>query len=139
MLVVFWQFLWYNYLEILYIITQLIEKSGDIMRDQFSIIFVFLIIALGSCSLAAMKSRRIIGSSVALLTLCLTPPIIGNLIIIRSESFFSAKIGYYIYFLGMDLLIWSMLKFVTEYCNYKWKKSKLRFVLEFLSLRLLTL
>ena len=30
----------------------------------------------------------------------------------------------------MDLLIWSMLKFVTEYCNYKWKKSKLRFVLE---------
>ena len=100
------------------------------MRDQFSIIFVFLIIALGSCSLAAMKSRRIIGSSVALLTLCLTPPIIGNLIIIRSESFFSAKIGYYIYFLGMDLLIWSMLKFVTEYCNYKWKKSKLRFVLE---------
>ena len=102
------------------------------MRDQFSIIFIFLIIALGSCSAAALKSRRSIGSAVAILTGSLTPPIIGNLIIVRSGTLLPATIGYYIYFLGMDLMIWSMLKFVTEYCNYKWKKNKLKIVLELL-------
>ena len=102
------------------------------MRDQFSIIFVFLIIALGSCSAAALKSKKTIGTSVAIFTAAITPPIIGNLVIIRSGTVVPATIGYYIYFLGMDLMIWSMYKFVTEYCNYKWKGSKLRLVLELL-------
>ncbi len=104
--------------------------SGEIMRDQFSVIFVFLIIALWSCSIAALQSKRTIGSTVALFTAAITPPIIGNLIIVRAGTPLPATIGYYIYFLGMDLMIWSMLKFVMEYCDYKWKKSVLRFILE---------
>ncbi len=100
------------------------------MRDQYSIIFIFLIIALGGCSLAALKSKKAIGSTVSLFMASVTPPIIGNLIIVRSGTELPASIGYYIYFLGMDLMIWSMLKFVVEYCNYKWKKGKLRAVLE---------
>ena len=103
--------------------------SGEIMRDQFSVIFVFLIIALWSCSIAALQSKRTIGSTVALFTAAITPPIIGNLIIVRAGTPLPATIGYYIYFLGMDLMIWSMLKFVMEYCDYKWKKSVLRFIL----------
>ena len=105
-------------------------KSGDLMRDQFSVIFVFLIIALGGCSIAALQSKRTIGSTVAVFTAAITPPIIGNLIIVRAGTSLPATIGYYIYFLGMDLMIWTMLKFVMEYCNYKWKKSVLRCILE---------
>ena len=118
--VAFLQNMCYNCVGILYIFAiRIIVRSGDNMRDQYSIIFIFLIIALGGCSLAALKSKKAIGSTVSLFMASVTPPIIGNLIIVRSGTELPASIGYYIYFLGMDLMIWSMLKFVVEYCNYK--------------------
>ncbi|MDO4863078.1 MAG: EAL domain-containing protein [Ruminococcus sp.] len=102
------------------------------MRDQFSVIFVFLIIALASCSAAAKQSKKTIGSTVSLFMASITPPIIGNLIIIRSGTVVPATIGYYIYFLGMDFMIWSLLKFAVEYCGYKWSTNAGRVIMEIL-------
>ncbi len=61
-----------------------IKSVVKYMRDMFSVIFVAMIIALAVCSIIAYRSRKINSISVALLTGAFIPPVIGNLIIIRS-------------------------------------------------------
>ena len=56
------------------------------MRTTFAIIFMILIVALGVCVYLSKRSRKAIGTSVALLMGSLIMPVIGNLIIIASGS-----------------------------------------------------
>ena len=63
------------------------------IRVLFSIIFVVLILALGSCAQTAFRSHKAIGRSVALLLIGLIPPVIGNLVIISSTYKLGAAIG----------------------------------------------
>ena len=96
------------------------------MRDLTAYIFILLIIALGACALTAKRSRKAIGTSVAFLTGSLLLPVIGNLIIISSSTPTLPTIGYYIYFLGMDFTIISLLRFTFDYCSLKWPNKGLK-------------
>ena len=87
------------------------------IRVLFSIIFVVLILALGNCAQTAFHSHKAIGRSVALLLIGLIPPVIGNLVIISSTYKLGATIGSYIYFLGMDLAVYALLRFTFDYCS----------------------
>ena len=86
------------------------------MRIAFSVIFILLIAALGVCRVKAGRSRKAIGPSVALLDAALIPPLIGNLIIIASTGKTLSTIGCYIYFLGMDMVMYAALRFSLDYC-----------------------
>ncbi|MBO7472937.1 MAG: EAL domain-containing protein [Ruminococcus sp.] len=96
------------------------------MRDTFSVIFVVLILALGSCSVIAYRSRKSNSNSVALLVGSLIPPVIGNLIIVSSGAKELSLVGDYIYFIGMDLVIFALLRFTFEYCEIKWKNGAIK-------------
>lgn len=94
------------------------------MRIAFAIIFVALIVALIVCHRNAHRSAKTIAASVALLIGALIPPLIGNLIIITSSWKALSTVGYYIYFLGMDMVMFALLRFALDYCAVSKKSGK---------------
>ncbi len=87
------------------------------MRTAFSVIFIALIVALIRCHRSAHRSNKAIGASVALMIGALIPPLIGNLIIVASSWEKVSTVGYYIYFLGMDAVMFALLRFTLDYCR----------------------
>ena len=87
------------------------------IRIGFSIIFTAIIAALAFCSTRCFKSHKSIGKYVGQLDLALIPPLLGNLIILGSSVRAVAMTGCYIYFLGMDLVIFCLVRFTDKYCQ----------------------
>lgn len=87
------------------------------MRVAFAIILFLLIVAQVVCFIRARRSSKAIGKHVALLVISLIPPMTGNLIIISSSIRILSSIGYYIYFFGMNLVMYALLRFTMAYCS----------------------
>ena len=66
------------------------------MRFQVSVLLIVLTLSLAFCAHLARSSGRRIGRSLFLLLTGLIPPVIGNLIIILSESRLLSTLGAYI-------------------------------------------
>lgn len=98
------------------------------MREIYPIIFGVLIVALLVCSFIARRSPRSIGKTVAMLLGVLVPPMAGNLIIILSESPTLTYIGCLLYFLGMNCVMFGLLRFAVQYCMIPPERAKLRFI-----------
>lgn len=98
------------------------------MRDTFSVIFLVLIVALAACSIIAYRSHKTNSISVSLLTGAFIPPVIGNLILVRSGEKQLSLIGDYIYFIGMDIVMFALLRFTFEYCNIKCRRRGIRHI-----------
>lgn len=94
------------------------------MRTILPIVFVVLIIALLICAVIARRSERAIGTSVALLLGALVPPVAGNLIIIVSQSPELSVIGCLFYFIGMNYVMFALLRFTLKYCQISVKRRK---------------
>ncbi len=114
---------------------------GRIMRQLFVLTFVLMALALGVCALTARRSPKTIGSSVGLLLVSLIPPVLGNLIIIASGNWLLSNIGCYIYFLGMDFVMISLMWFTAKYCginpNLRWLRVTASILLALDALQLL--
>ena len=102
------------------------------MRDTFSVIFAVLVLALVTCSILAYRSHKTNSFSVALLTGSFIPPVIGNLILVRSGEKDMALIGDYIYFIGMDIVMFALLKFTYDYCNIRGRAKTAKYFADFL-------
>ena len=87
------------------------------MRDTFSVIFVLLIIALGVCTVIARRSHKPMGKTVALFEASFIVPVMGNLLIISSSKKIFALIGCYLFFLGFDMVMFSLIIFTNKYCK----------------------
>ena len=87
------------------------------MRIAFSVILAVLVAALLYCSVIARRSTKDIGKPVAHLLLALLPPLIGNLILIASTNQALSTVGCYIYYIGMDLVMFALLRFTVAYCS----------------------
>lgn len=96
------------------------------MRTQFSIVFLCLILALTTCAVIAHRSRKPIAKSLTMLLIALIFPVMGNLIIVFTGQELFAKIGCYIYYLGMDGLMFTMMQFMYDYCRIPRRMKKLR-------------
>ena len=86
------------------------------MRIAFSVIFSVFIAMLALCGFFAWRSKKSIGKAVFLLLLALIPPVVGNQIIIATDNQTIATVGCYIYFLGMDLVMFALIRFTIAYC-----------------------
>ncbi|MBR1529316.1 MAG: EAL domain-containing protein [Oscillospiraceae bacterium] len=86
------------------------------MRITFCIIFLMMILILVICTTAAWRSPKKIGKPVATLEASLIPPILGNLMIVGAPNELAAHIGYYVYFIGMDLVMFALIQFAVVYC-----------------------
>ena len=89
------------------------------IRYAFMIIFALLIAALLWCSISSFRSKKSIGMSVCLLCLSIIPPILGNMIIIGSTTRTIAFIGCYLYYIGMDLFMYTLIRFTNDFCHIK--------------------
>ena len=87
------------------------------MRTRYAVLFALLVVLLGICAFIAKKSKKQIGGYVAFLEASVIVPILGNIIIVITSNAQIAKIGYYIYFLGMDLLMLAFSMYIIVYCN----------------------
>lgn len=88
-----------------------------IMRINYAILYAFLIFALIGCSILAKRSDRPSKNAVALLESALILPILGNLLIICSRIELIALAGCYLYYLGMDLVMYALVNFTNQYCK----------------------
>lgn len=87
------------------------------LRIFYSAVLTILALVLAVCGTKALRSHKRFGKTVGLLELALLPPMIGNIIIIGSSVWLRSLIGYYIYFLGMDLVMFALVNFTNEYCR----------------------
>ena len=94
------------------------------MRIFFSITFALIVVALIACIIISRKSKKENSRAVAFFLACLIPPVIGNLFIIASDILLLSTIGFYIYFVGMDFVVYGMARFTYKYCGFKWKYIK---------------
>lgn len=94
------------------------------MRLTFAIIYIILIILLGVAGAIARNSKKSIGYAVSLLLFSFIVPITGNLFIVLSNNQLLSTIGSYIYFIGMDLMAFSLFDFALAYCNISWRKNR---------------
>ena len=86
-------------------------------RIAFSVVFYILSAVLMLCAVKGFTSPKKIGKAVALVDLSLIPPMIGNLIVINASFRLTAYIGYYIYFIGMDVMLFALVVFTNAYCS----------------------
>ena len=86
------------------------------VRRAFIIVYAFLIITLLLCGVISWRSKKAIGRSVSIFCLSLIPPVLGNMIIIGATTTLPALIGCYIYYIGMDLIMQTLIMFTNRYC-----------------------
>ena len=86
-------------------------------RVGFSLVFILLISIQMVCIVLARRSKRAIGGTVALLCCSLIPPVAGNLVIICSKYETLSIVGFYIYFLGMNMVMFALIRFTDRYCQ----------------------
>ena len=84
-----------------------------------------LVVALLVCAFISLKSKKTISKTVTLVLIALIPPVIGNLFIIASPIKPLSLVGCYTYYIGMDLVIYALLKYSFKYCGIKFNKKLL--------------
>lgn len=87
------------------------------MRMTFSILYLILILALALCAFMSRRSDKPSRNAVAFLEAALIPPVLGNLLIIRTGVRSIALTGCYLYYLGMDLVMFALAGFTAVYCR----------------------
>ena len=80
-------------------------------------IFFFLILTLLACAINARRHYKELGKAVSRLDFAFIPPILGNALIVLAKRKWLALTGCYIYFIGMDLVIYELIKFTEIYCK----------------------
>lgn len=86
------------------------------IRSVFIVIFVLLIAILMLCGIASWRSEKTIGRSVGLFCFSLIPPVLGNMIIVGATTENMASVGCYIYYIGMNLVMYTLINFTNKYC-----------------------
>ena len=98
------------------------------MRNAFATVMVVFTALLCVCIFFARRSKNPIGKSVAALVCSLIPPMIGNLMIILARHHIVADIGSYMYFIGMDLIMFFLVRFTIKYCEIQPHRKLLIFI-----------
>lgn len=83
----------------------------------YTIMYTGLIAALLACIVFSKRSSKPASGAVAWINASLIIPISGNLIIILCDIRALVLIGQYMYFLGIDLLLLSLVHFTNTYCT----------------------
>ena len=87
------------------------------VKITYSAIYILLIIGLSSCVVFAKRSPRPIKDAVAWIESALMLPIAGCFIIMFAEAKSAAMVGCYVYFIGLDMTLYSLVNFTNEYCK----------------------
>ena len=94
------------------------------MRLTFAIIYSAAIILLGLLGMISRRSNKTVALPVSYLEYTFIVPIVGNLIIVLSQNELLSTLGSYTYFIGMDLMAFSLFDFTLSYCNIPWRTHR---------------
>lgn len=89
------------------------------VRPFFTAILSVLAAVLLLCTIEAFRSKKKIGKKLAFLVSALIPPVLGNAIVIISQTRTLSAIGYYLYFYGMDIVMYALVSFIFAYCEFE--------------------
>ncbi len=96
------------------------------MRTAIAVVVLLLALTLVVCAYFARRSKKAIAPAVVILLSALIPPVLGNLLIIAAYTRGLATLGCYIYFLGMDYVMFGVLHFTLQYCELSWPNVHLK-------------
>ena len=86
-------------------------------RAIYAGLFLALILTLITCAVNSRRHYKEVGKAVAWFDIALIPPILGNAIIVMAQRKWLALVGCYIYFTGMDLVVYELMRFTQAYCK----------------------
>lgn len=98
------------------------------MRYEIGAVLALLIIGLAACVRQSRKSKRSMASSVAMMIGALILPVTGNLVIILSSNKLLSTLGYFTYFLGMNVVMFALARFTFKYCRLPSPREWVRWV-----------
>lgn len=91
-----------------------------------------LIVALFACVMQARRTEKKIARSVSMLLTTIIPPIAGKILVIGAADPATAYVGYYMFCVGMDLLMIFLIRFVVEYCFLKFDNRLVPSIIDFI-------
>ena len=95
----------------------------------FLITLLAFVVILVVCIIRAALSKKDIAFSVCMLMFYVIIPIIGNLMVILSDSYRVNVAGYMLYLIGTDWLFFFLVEFSMRYCDYKFKLTPLHVII----------
>ncbi|MBR4554230.1 MAG: diguanylate cyclase [Ruminococcus sp.] len=87
------------------------------MNTTYTVIYIVLILALVTCTVLAKRSPRQCRGAVAWLETALIVPILASLLIMGDFTGTLTLIGYYMYFIGINVVLASLVNFTNTYCQ----------------------
>ena len=88
-----------------------------IIQERYLILYICLILIQFICAILARMSDKPIGKYTSIVNIAIIIPIVGNIIIIMSENIHYSYFGYLIYYIGMTLVMLSLIVFTSVYCK----------------------
>ena len=88
-----------------------------IIQERYLLLYICLIVVQLFCCYKAYKSDKTIGKYTGKVNLAIIIPIVGNIIIIMSEDKHISYFGYLIYYIGMTIVMLSLIVFTNVYCK----------------------
>ena len=93
---------------------------------MFSAMMTIAVLLLLWCMLRARRSHKAIGRSVAWFDCALVMTLLGNLIMVGAHNTELTEIGCYINFVGMNVVMLSLMNFSAAYCKIAGQETKHR-------------
>ena len=87
------------------------------IQSEYSFIFTALTIVQLICAYLAFKSDRPIKNYTGWFNISVCIPLLSNLIIVGAHNEVLATVGYYGYYIGMTLLMITLVEFTNAYCT----------------------
>ena len=87
------------------------------MRFGYLTIYIAEIIILALCSVQARRTDKNIKGALAFVEAAVIVPLVGNVIVLLTDEKLYSLIGYYMYYLGSNLMFLSLVYYTNEYCK----------------------
>lgn len=88
-----------------------------IIQERYFLLYICLIMVQLFCCVKAYKSDKPIGKYTSFVNAFIILPIVGNIIIIMSENMHVSYLGYLLYYIGMTMVMLSLVVFTNVYCK----------------------
>ena len=94
---------------------------GASVRDIYFLTLILFSALLAGAAVVAKRNRKPIGSDVARLLVTTLLPILGNLVLLFSDTAAAAQAAYFLYLAGTNVMFLYLIRFTVNYCGYSGK------------------
>ena len=87
------------------------------IQTKYSLLFTFLICVLIVCAIKAFRSDKKVSKTVGKFELAIILPVLANILILNSHVDLVSRFGYYLYYIGMTVVMMALVSFINKYCQ----------------------